>query len=186
MKRIWISLNKLQIFDDKFHIQTEDGWEVNQENDGQSKDAHLTGIAYIRDVLLAGAKVLPILALDNGDGTYTRLDGFKRCLAHYELGYKFIEAFVVSQYEFDRQEDFPNGMKAYFGGQFKEKFPLFEGNENPELTYDDTVFLYKSPNSDGLRIEIAESIHVHWGAFGKYRLTLGKNDFIALAKAFNG
>lgn len=174
----------MQIFDDKFHLQTSDGWEVNVENDGQTKEQHEVGIKYIKEVLQAGAKVLPILTLDNGDGTYKRLDGFKRSIAHWELGYKFIEAFVVSQYEFDRQEDFPNGMKAFYGGQFKEKFPLFEGNENPELKYDDTVFLYKSPNSDGLRIEIAESIHVHWGAFGKYRLTLGREDFINLAKAW--
>lgn len=183
MKRIYIPLNRLQIYDERFHIKTDNGYIVT-EHDGHTKEYHDEGISYIKSVLQEGAKVLPILALDNGDGTFKRLDGFKRCLAHQELGYKFIEAFVVSQYEFDRQEDFPNGMKAYYGGQYNDKFPLFEGNENPDLKYDDTTFLYKSPNSDGLRIEISECIHVHWGAFGKYRLSLGRKDFIALAKAW--
>lgn len=188
MKRLWIPLNSLQIYD-RLHWIEDGKLKVDEEGDGQSLEKHLSDIAYIKSVLEKGQKIAPILALDNEDGTYTRLDGFKRCSAYLELGYKFIEAFVCSKFEYEHSIEYPYGdyvMRCFHGGQDGEKgkFPLFEGGERENFNYNDTIFLYKSPNSDGLRIEISESIHVHWGPFGKYRLSLGRRDFEKLAKAW--
>lgn len=187
MKRLWVPLDRLEVFDDKFHLLQADGtWIVNEENDGQSKEKHVEGINYIKGVLSNGQKVMPILVADNEDGTYKRLDGFKRCIAHIELGYKFIEAFVCSPEEFRRNEEVEFGnhkMRAWYGGQEKEHYGLFEGGERESAEYEKTKFLYNSPHGDGLKIELSECIHVHWGVCGKYRLALGRRDFIELAKA---
>jgi hypothetical protein len=184
MIRKWIPLANLAIYDE-MHRPSESGFKVDETKDGETTEEHRAGIDFIKGKMEAGLKVLPILALDNEDGTYQRLDGFKRCIAHLELGYSIIEAFVCTREEYDRADFFPfldKQMRAWHGGQDGEqgKFPLHEGAEGKEL-----IFLYKSPNPDGLRIEISESIHVHWSKFGQYRLSLGRNDFIELANAIS-
>lgn len=162
---------------------------MDQARDGNSTEDHLEGIKYIKSVLEKGAKILPVLVRDNEDGTYLRLDGFKRCLAQKELGYKNIEAFVCSEKEYRDAVIYPYGkyeIRCYHGGQDGDngKLPLFEGGEMEDFDYNKVKFLYKSPDSHGLRIELTECIHVHWGEYGRYRLALGEEDFIHLAKAF--
>lgn len=188
MVRKWISLSTIQIYD-KLHILQPDGsFIVDEEKDGQTTEKHIEGINYVKQVLLNGQKVMPVLVKDNGDGMYLRLDGFKRCLAHQQVGRKYIEAFVVTQDEYDRAIEFKADgyeMRAWHGGQDGEKgkLPLFEGGEKPNFNYDEVKFLFKSPNPAGLRIELCEAIHIHWGEFGKYRLIVGQEDFKELANA---
>lgn len=187
MKRIIIPLDRIDIYDE-MHQQTADGFVVDEEKDGQSTEKHKEGVDYIKSVLQNGQKIRPILVLDNEDGSYKRLDGFKRCIAHKELNMPYIEAFVCTQDEYRRADEFPyhNGiLKAWHGGQFKEQHGLFEGGERENFNYDETIFLYKSPNHDGLRIEISECIHVHYGAYGRYRLALGRKEFEKLAEAIS-
>jgi hypothetical protein len=106
---------------------------------------------------------------------YIRLDGFKRCLAHLELGRENIEAFICTEKQYLNAE-FDGEMRCWHGGQDGEngKMPLLEDKG--------TVILFQE-RSDGLRIERAECYHVHFGYLGRYRLTLGEEDFIELAKA---
>lgn len=156
--------------------------------DGQTTEKHIEGIDYIKQVLLSGQKVMPVLVKDTGDGTYLRLDGFKRCLAHIAAGRKYVEAFVVNSDEYGRAIEFKAdgyNMRAWHGGQDGDngKLPLFEGGEKPNFNYDEVKFLFKSPNPAGLRIELCEAVHIHWNEFGKYRLTLGSEDFKELANA---
>lgn len=186
MKRIFIPLKKLDnIYDDKFHILQPDGsFIVNVQNDGKTTEEHLEGIEYIKSVLKSGSKIRPILVAEDGYGRYQRLDGFKRTLAHLQLGYENIEAFVCTEDEHRNAVIFPDGQRAWSGGQPHEKFSLFEGGEKSGTDYNETAFLYKDDSKPhGLRIENAECFHVHWGEYGKYRLALGEEDFMELAKA---
>ena len=188
MIRKLIPLHSLEIYD-SLHKRSGDGFEVDEEKDGQTTEAHREGVEYIKSILKEGQKIRPILVLDNEDGTYKRLDGFKRCIAHKELNIPYIEAFVCNQHEYRNAVFTPyhNGeMRAWHGGQEKEIYPsIFEGGERENFNYDDVIFLYKSPNHDGLRIEISDSIHVHYGAYGKNRLALGRKEFTELAKAIS-
>lgn len=183
MKRRYISLDSLEIFD-AMHMEQPDGsFVVDAEKDGQTTEQHRQGIEYIKKVLQNGAKIMPILVTDQENGTYLRLDGFKRCMAYKELGYKFIEAFICDRVEFATQRDIPflhKEMKCFKGGQPKEVYPLFEGMEHgEEFDYERVKFLFKGEN---LRIEVAECIHIHWGSMGQYRLDVGRRDFEELAK----
>jgi len=185
MKRLFIPLNKIEIYDEMHKLQPDGSFIVDEAKDGKSTEDHLKDIEYIKSVLKRGKKIMPILVADNEDGTYTRLDGFKRCIAYKELGYKNIEAFVCNPAEYVNQKRIPfldDKMICFKGGQPKEVYPLFEGKQNgEEFNYDKITFLYKSKNPHGLRIEIDENVHIHFGEYGKYRLTLGKEDFINLA-----
>lgn len=184
MKRQWIPIDKLHIFDE-FHYEVEGGFEVNVELDGNTTDYHVEGIKRVMNALEAGCKILPILVVKKGEEFYL-LDGFKRSYAQRELGYKHLEAFVCNEVEVHEFKCIPfqnHHLRCYKGGQPYEHFTLFEGAENDEQGYDTTEFLYKSPHDDGLRIEVSECVHVHWGAYGRYRLSLGRRDFVALAKA---
>lgn len=185
MKRTWIPISSIEAFDD-FHFKTDNGWDVNVAKDGQTKEQHEEGIKYIKGVLQNGQKVRPILVAEDGYGTYTRLDGFKRLMAHTELGEKHIEAFVCTEEERRGETEYPYEnfkIRCGKGGQPKEYFSLQENGAMEKQEYEKIVFLYKSPNPAGLRIEFDECIHVHWGEYGKYRLSLGRRDFDALAKA---
>lgn len=187
MKRQYIPLAHIDLFD-WMHKPDGDGFIVDAAADGQTTEQHRAGIEYVKSVLREGQKVRPILVRDNGDGTYQQLDGFKRAWAHRELGERFIEAFVCTEDEYRRADFFPYGnsqIRAYHGGLPKEEYGLFEGDEKPGFNYDDVTFLYKSPNGAGLRIEIAECIHVHFGEVGRYRFALGRKDFEALAEAIS-
>lgn len=188
MKRLWIPLSNLEIFDSMHTPDGNGGFIVDREKDGQTTEQHREGVDYIKQVLLNGQKIMPILVKDNGDGTYKRLDGFKRCWAYLELGYKFIEAFVCAEDEYQRAAEYDFGhakIRAWHGGLPKEDYGLFEGGEKESFNYDETIFLYKSPKHDGLRIEVSECVHVHFGAYGKYRFTLGRRDFEMLAEAIS-
>lgn len=190
MKRKYIPIERIQIYDEMHKLQPDGSFIVDEAKDGKSTEDHSEGIEYIKSVLRKGKKIMPVLVFDSGEGIFIRLDGFKRCIAQKELGYKNIEAFVcdIGEYEYRKRIPFLKGeMHCYKGGQPKEIYPsLFEGNQNgKEFDYGDIEFLYKSENPDGLRIELDENIHVHWGEFGKNRLTLGKKDFITLAEAIS-
>lgn len=186
MKRIFIPLDKLNIWDTMHHDNGDGTYTVDKEKDGQDTQQHIDGVNYIKRVLQDGQKTRPILAYDKEDGTYQRLDGFKRARAHQELGYKYIEAYVCSLSDYMSQKRYPLGdseVVCYHGGLPKEEYGLFEGGEDPTFDYENMKFLYKSPNHYGLRIEVSDCIHVHWGDFGKYRLALGERDFLLLANA---
>lgn len=188
MTRKFIPMSQLNIFTDGCHTPNGMGFDVDAAKDGQTKEQHREGIDYIKTVLSRGQKVLPILVVDNEDGTYDRLDGFKRAWAHKELGEEFIEAFVATFEEGRRVVEIPYGnhvIRAEHGGLPKEHYPLFEGLENDTGHYDDTIFLFKSPHGNGLRIEVCEAIHIHWGEVGRYRFTLGRRDFEELAEAIS-
>lgn len=192
MIRKFIPVSSLFIYDEMHQPLADGSFIVDAEKDGQTTEEHRKGIDYIKSVLENGQKILPILVRENSDGTFTRLDGFKRALAQIELGYKLIEAFVCTEKEYENAEYFPYGngkMRAWKGGQYDDtnlkKMPLLEGEERPEFKYEDVVFLYKSPNPESLRIEVADCIHVHWGQFGRFRFTLGRRDFEELAEAIS-
>ena len=189
MIRRFIPLKQLEIYDEFHTLQPDGSFIVNKEKDGKTTEEHRQGIDYIKEVLKRGKKIRPVLVVDNEDGTFKLLDGFKRCIAQKELNYKNIEAFVCNQIEYSLCQRVPydNGeMWCGKGGQPKEVYSLFEGKQTEnEFNYDDIVFLYNSPNPDGLKIEIDENIHIHWGKFGQYRLALGKQDFINLAEAIS-
>lgn len=187
MKRKFIPLDKLQIFD-SMHTETENGFNVDEAKDGQSTENHIQGIEYIKSIIKNGQKVLPPLVLENNLGELIRLDGFKRCMAFRELGYKSIEAFVCTYDEYIHSDYIPfrNGkMRAWKGGQFddtnQKRFSLFEGKETEDSSYENVYSLFKSPDGSGLQIELCEAFHIHWGEVGKNRLILGRNDFITLA-----
>lgn len=186
MKRRFIPLNKLNIFD-SMHLDNGDGtYHVLEEHDGQTTQQHIDGVNYIRGVLREGQKIRPILVYDKEDGTYQRLDGFKRARAHIEENCSYIEAYVCSLNDYLNQRRYPLGdseIVCYHGGLPKEEYGLFEGGEDPAFDYENMKFLFKSPNHDGLRIEISDCVHVHWGAYGKYRFALGERDFLLLANA---
>lgn len=189
MKRKFIPLSKLQIFDE-MHMQKGDSFVVDKEKDGETTEQHIEGIQYIKSIIQAGQKVLPPLVLENNLGEFIRLDGFKRCMAFKELGFELIEAFVCNQWEYDHAEYIPfrNGkMRCWKGGQYddenKRKFPLLEGNEAREFDYEKVHFLFKSSDHFGLRIEFCEAFHIHFGDYGKNRIILGRADFIKLAQA---
>lgn len=189
MIRRWIPLDKLEIYDD-MHFKTEDGWDVDVEKDGNTKEEHRKGIEYIKGLMEEGAKIRPILVVEDGDGLYTRLDGFKRCIAHKERGEKFIEAFVCTPLEYSTGQKFKyldGEMWAGKGGQMKEVYTsAVEGyDQEGAFDYAEQKFLYNSPNPHGLKIEVSESIHVHWEKYGRYRLGLGRRDFIQLAEGIS-
>jgi hypothetical protein len=194
MKRLFIPLGKIQIYDEFHRLQPDGNFEVDFKKDGKSTEEHRQGIEYIKSVLKKGKKIRPILVVDNEDGTFFLLDGFKRSIAYKELNYKNVEAFVCDRLEYFIRRDNPEEtipydvgkMWAGKGGQPKEVYSLFEGKQTEgEFKYDDLIFLYKSENPAGLRIEIDENIHIHWGEFGKNRLALGRKDFIQLAEAIS-
>lgn len=186
MKRLWLAVDSIDPWD-YMHQPDGDGFKVDAEKDGQTTEEHRAGIDFIKQVLERGQKIRPILVAEDGYGQYVRLDGFKRWWAHKELGYKFIEAFVCSEDEHRRTAEVPYGdgcIRCEKGGLPKEQHGLFEGAEGAEAQgYENTVFLFKSPNPEGLRIELSEAIHVHWGQFGKFRFVMGRKDFEALAGA---
>lgn len=191
MKRKFISLEKLEIYD-AMHQKSGDSFIVDAEKDGQTTEDHKKGIEYIKAIILQGQKVLPPLVAEIMEGEYVRLDGFKRCMAFKELGFTMIEAFVCDRFEYDHADYIPfrNGkMRCWKGGQFDDlngrRFPLLEGNEKKEFKYEDLHFLYKSSSGSGLRIELCEAVHIHWGEVGKNRLILGRTDFIKLAQAIS-
>lgn len=189
MKRRFINLKKLKIYDE-MHQQDGDSFIVDEEKDGQTTLQHKEGIEYIKTIIKNGQKVLPPLVVEIMEGDYIRLDGFKRVMAFKELGFETIEAFVCSRWEYDHADYVPfrdGKMRCWKGGQFddenKVRFPLLEENEKENFKYEDLKFLYKSNDGSGLRIELCEAVHIHWGEVGKNRFILGRNDFIKLAEA---
>ena len=189
MKRLFIPLDSLEIYDEMHILEVDGSFRVDEKKDGKSTEAHLQDIKFMKECLEKGIKLMPILVKERLDGTFKRLDGFKRCIAYKELGYRNIEAFICSELECDMRKTIPFGngeMWCGGGGQPKEVFSLFEGTERgKDFDYEKLVFLYKSEDPHGLRIEAHDSIHIHWGKFGKYRLTMGRKDFITLAEAIS-
>ncbi len=186
MIRKFVPLKDTEIYDE-FHMKRGDSFEVNVQLDGNTTEYHKEGIEIIKRVLKGGSKVRPILVWDD-EGTYRLLDGFKRAKSHIELGYENVEAYVCSWDERRRGDAFnteDGEMHCRKGGQPFEEFGLFEGGEHKDsVDYGTTKFLYKDDRRPhGLRIELSECVHVHWGEFGKYRLALSIDEFKELAKA---
>lgn len=173
MQRQWIKLSEVNIYD-QFHYQSGDSFEVNKELDGNDTEYHKKGIEVIKGILAEGKKVRPILVLKTREG-YSLLDGFKRSRAHLESGYELIEAFVCDQ--IDERGICMDEMRCFKGGQPFETFGIHEGKTQEE------EILYWSGDVEKLRIEFAENIHVHWGSFGKNRLSLSIKEFKELAEA---
>lgn len=180
MIRKFIKLSELEYYDEMHQLQPDGSFTVDEAKDGQSTEKHIEGIEYVKKVLLEGKKTMPILVYERDEGGYVRLDGFKRTLAFKELGHTTIEAFVCTEQEFTEQRRVPflnSELLCYKGGQFKEEYKLFEGNTEKEQ------ILYWNNDVEGLRIEAAENVQIHWGRYGKYRLALGRRDFLELATA---
>lgn len=175
MKRQWIPLSQLDIYDE-FHYKVGDSFEVNQKLDGNDTAYHKQGIEKIKAVLADGKKVRPILVLRDGS-RFKILDGFKRSRAHIESGYSLIEAFVCDQ--LDPRGICMDEMRCFKGGQPFEAFGLHEGKAEQE------EILYWSGNPEKLRIEMSENVHVHWGSYGRYRLSLSIDEFKDLAEAIS-
>lgn len=171
MKRQWIPLKDLDIYD-QFHYQVGDSFEVNKELDGNDTQYHKDGIEVVKNILKDGKKVRPILVIKKDD-RYSLLDGFKRARAHIEAGFSLIEAFVCDSID-------PRGIclgetRCFKGGQ--SELSWFEANA------EDEKILYWDGNPEKIRIDYGETVHVHWGLFGKYRLTLSEEEFNDLAHA---
>lgn len=75
--RTWIPIDDIQPYDAGHRCMAED-------------DEHREGIEYVKSVMQSGERIRPILVSTNGQ----RLDGFKRYMAHKELGLKEIECIV--------------------------------------------------------------------------------------------
>ena len=183
MKRRFIELEKVSIYSD-FHIKDGDSFVVNKERDGNDTAYHKQGIEIIKGIVSEGRKIIPILVYENDDNDYILLDGFKRCRAYMELGYQYVEAFVCSYVEYQGKVEIPyhgKKMRAWHGGQDYEIFGLYEGMAGEEKD----EILYWGGDVEGLRIELAENIQIHWSSYGRYRLSLGRRDFVKLAKAIS-
>lgn len=173
MKRQFIKLEDVDIYDE-FHQQAGDSFIVNEKLDGNTTEYHKEGIEMIKVVLERGDKVRPILVLQTGD-RYKLLDGFKRAMAYKELGYPHIEAFVCTELDPQGIDPLFREVRACKGGQ--SEMSWFEAAA-PK-----TEILSWNGKLDGLRIEISECYHVHWGEYGRFRLALGEEDFNALTEA---
>lgn len=189
MKRRWIPIKHIQIFDE-FHYQVGDSFEVNVEKDGNTTEYHKEGIKYIKNILEGGSKVLPVLVYEQDTDDYILLDGFKRTIAHRELGRELIEAFIVDFVEYNGRVFIDvdgKQLRAWKGGQPYEEWGLFEGGETKDsVDYQNQRFLYKDDSKPhGLRIELSECIHIHWGEFGRYRLAVDKEEFKKIAEAIS-
>ena len=99
MRREFILIDKIKIAHDPSQ----------KRNDEQIVDEyHREGINLVKKLIQKGLPILPILVkeIDDRDDilrmyrnnkekyVYVRMDGFKRLMAHVELGYKEIEAFI--------------------------------------------------------------------------------------------
>ncbi len=186
MRRQFLDLRNCELQDDMHRFNADGSFTVDVEKDGKTTEEHREGIEYIKKVLINGQKIRPILVRDNEDGTYQRLDGFKKAMAMKELNYQYVEAYICSMKEYEDARIYPLGtgeIRCWHGGLEKEQHGLFEGGEQPEFDYEKQGFLYKSDDPAGLRIEVSDAIHVHWSTCGQYRLALGERDFLALAEA---
>ena len=123
-KREFIPIDKIKIA----HYPSQ------EPNDKQIIDGyHREGIELVKKLIQKGLPILPILVKEFDDRdeilrmyrnnsdpfekqkeryTYVRMDGFKRLMAHIELGYKDIEAFI--------------DQKAIRGGQNKSSWLEYE------------------------------------------------------------
>ena len=183
MKRRFIPLDKIEIYSD-FHIKDGDIFVVNKELDGNDTEYHKQGIEIIKEILRAGVKILPVLVYEEDENDYVLLDGFKRCIAHKELNVHSIEAFICSFEEYNGRVEIPfhgKKMRCWKGGQDYEIFGLYEGMAGEEKD----EILYWGGDVEGLRIELAENIQIHWSSYGRYRLSLGRRDFVKLAEAIS-
>ena len=181
MKRRWVKTKDIVPFDN-MHIETPDGFKVDEKKDGKSTEEHRIGIDYIKGVIKSGQKIFPIM-VHIRDGKYHKLDGFKRLMAHKELNKGIIECFICDIQDVEERKVYQfmgHPMTCAQGGQsyFKYRFPLFEGKEGTDP--EDIYFLYNGQ----VRIEARENIHLHWGEAGRYRLELGLRDFMELANLF--
>ena len=190
MIRKWIYVDDINPYS-HFHFKAdnEHGFDVNQEDDGQSLEDHVIGINYIKSVIEDGRKIVPILVEETSEGHYRELDGFKRLMAHRLLGRKIIECFVPSKEEMEQGKKFHYlglVMECKPGGQsyFHTRLPLIDGADTvsePSLGEIYTLF-----HGGHIRIEYAENFHIHFGDHGKYRIEVGRDDFMGIADAFRG
>ena len=163
-------------YDKSAHILNEDGsFDVNVKLDGKTKQDHDEGIDYIKKQLIKGNKIFPPLVFDYGNGKYIKLDGFKRLKAYNELGYENVEVITC-----DTWKEKCGKMVCKGGGQHYTRYPnLFEGDEGKRPR--DTVIARTKLLP--IRLEIRENIHLHYGLKGRYRIVMGKKDFLELANS---
>lgn len=187
MKRRWVYIDDIEQWDYMhFKADNEHGFDVSEKDDGKSLEEHVKEIDYITGVLERGQKTMPILVMEDG-GRYKKLDGFKRLMAHKKAGKELIECFICDQKDVDERATYEfmgMPMECRLGGQNigDFRYPLFEGGElSKEPTIEDIKTLYHGMS---VRIEFCENFHIHWGELGKYRLELGRRDFMELADAF--
>jgi len=187
MKRRWVPIDDIEPWDYMhFPADNQYGFNVSQKDDGCSLEEHVKQIESIKRILSNGQKIMPILVGETLHG-YKKLDGFKRLMAQKELKKELVECFICSiQDQIEHKEYKFHGMtmECRLGGQNKGdfRFPLLEGKELPnEPSIQEIKTLYFGVH---IRIELCENFHIHWGKLGKYRLELGRRDFLELADAF--
>ena len=98
-KEVIIPLEKIDPYD-HIHFPTKEQW---LEIQGYSKEHlekdykdHQEGIIYIKEKIIEGYQIIPILVTCLDD-VYIRRDGFKRYMAYKELRYKNIPVYVISE-----------------------------------------------------------------------------------------
>lgn len=181
MKRQWIELDKINPYDG-IHVKDGDWFDVPYP-DPKDKKEHEEGIEYIKQKILDGVKIMPILVQETYNG-YEKLDGFKRYMARKALGFKAIECFVCEPKDEGKEFNFDgNKLTCATGGQSYERFPLVEYDEAEEQNNGLPGFINYLYKGKSLRIELREAIHLHWGEGGRNRMLLGKRDFETLGKA---
>jgi hypothetical protein len=163
-------------FNKSCHILEPDGtFTVNIKKDGKDLKSHLEGIKQIKQELLKGNKIMPPLVFEKPDGTYEKLDGFKRLKAYTELNYENVEVITCTI-----PGEKLDCMECRQGGQHYTKYPnLLEGNEGVRPR--DTVL--SRAKAGNLRLELRENIHMHWGDKGRWRIVMGRRDFLEFSKA---
>lgn len=128
MKRQWIKIEDIDPWD-IFH-QPDGDWFKIVVPDPKDQKQHEDEIKYVKQKILDGVKIMPILVQETRDG-FKKLDGFKRYMARKSLGFKTIEAFVCEPKDEGREFNY-DGKKliCQIGGQSYERFPLVEYDEN--------------------------------------------------------
>jgi len=188
MIRKWVNTSEVNAFG-HMHFQSDNeyGFDVREEDDGQSLEDHVAGIRFIQSVIESGRKTTPILVEEVAEGHYRLLDGFKRYMALEGLKRPIVEVFCVTPEEVSAKKQYTYlglTMEATLGGQsyFHTRIPLIEGKDDiSEPTLDEIDTLY---HGEHIRLEYSECFHIHYGEHGKYRLKMGKTDFMALCDAF--
>jgi hypothetical protein len=92
MKRELVDLKKISYWGGCHTLNPDGSFSVREKGKGL-KD-HLDGIKFFKQLIIDGINIIPPLVERKPDGSFNKLDGFKRIKAYNELGIEKIEVFV--------------------------------------------------------------------------------------------